>query len=403
MNSDKDKFALLNFCIKLTNINDQVVSENGRKRKKYHADSDYKHDCFRIELSKPISLRPESMNLKSVFDSSNPAKKHVSSVNSGKLFHADTNLPSIFKINLSHMNLMKKENLLCLIEKNFSNGIKCPFDLFAYTRLCKIPCSGFDQKQNSYNWSTVRKISKMFPSYQINPLDTKFLQNNPLLACSAGAFLMPFYFDIFSIRELNEFSPIEIDMIVDLKKKYPTHVHLNYDSMISNYKDDILWNCLYNFNDLKKFGSNRHEFFNYFLAMMYTLYHLEYVVNHIQRQPNYEKNILRIHFTKVLELSEMIPFLFEAYILTGLFTHADYIHYERFVIDKLKLKIKKNEYKKIESVYYENTLNMIRQTSGKVFPLKLSNLCRISIKNCMNDFNQKNILERFIQHNEGIQ
>ncbi|RNA32321.1 hypothetical protein BpHYR1_012252 [Brachionus plicatilis] len=396
MSQDKRKHAVLNRRLNFLNADEDVEIKNKRCRMA----PDDLNECFRLELSKSISIKNVSLNLKSNFDSSDKICKNLNSIDLEDLQTSqnDTEILKIdrsnfLKYNLSHLNLIKKDTLVFLMEKNFANGIKCPFDVFAYTRLVKMP-SPNSNDNNFYNFSVVRKISKLLTHYQNNPLHGKFLRDNSLLPCTVGMFLMPFYFDIFSIRELNEFSPIEIDMILNLKKNYQTQVFLNYDSLISNYKDNILWNCLviykYKLDDSTKFGSSRIEYLNYFLAMMYTLYHLEYVIYYTQSSSHEENQVLKKHITRALELNEMILLLFEAYILAGLFTQRDYVEYERFVNKQIDCPMDHNAYN-LEKNYYQNTLSMIRENSEKVFPLRLTNLCRIKIKNSMKEYNRKNV------------
>lgn len=389
MNNEKMQFEFINSRFNLANLNEEMANELNEKRKRCHDE----HDYFKIELSKPISSELVSINLKSVFKLPKKIKNNSNSFKSQRLFDTEMDSFKMLRLNLSKRNLVKKENLLYYIENNFLNGIKCPFDLIAYTRLSKLPHVIFDEK-NLYNCSKVEQISKVFSNHQNNPLDVKFLQNNSLLKCTAGSFLMPFYLDIFRISELMEFTPIEIDMVLEMKKKYAAHVHLNYNSLSSNYKENMLWNCLviykYKLDDFKKFKSNKFEFINYLLAMMFNLYHLEYVVKDLQRKLPLKNQILRIYLIKALELRHMIPILFEAYILTGLFTHNDYVHFERFVTIKANLIFGTSEYN-IEKAYYEHSLKMIKKTCEKIFPLKLSDLSRIVIRNSIIDYNKKNV------------
>lgn len=397
MSENLAKYVLLN---RRSNFLDEEEDVEARKKRRRMMPDD-PNECFKIELSKPISLKQSSLNLKSNFD---PCEQIFRCKNLDSIDFEDTlsnneieslkiDKPSFLKYNLNHLNLIKKETVVFLMEKNFSNGIKCPFDVFAYTRLVKTPTPNLNVK-NFYNFSLVKKISKLLTHYHCNPLNGKFLRDNSLLPCTVGMFLMPFYFDIFTIGELNEFSSIEIDIIVNLKKNYQTNIYLNYDSLISNYKDNILWNCLviykFKLEDLTKFGSSRIEYINYFLAMMYTLYHLEHVISYSQARLSEDKKILKTHITRALELNEMIVILFEAYILSGLFTQQDYIEYERFANSQIDSLCEPNEYN-LESIYYHNTLSMIRENSEQVFPLKLSHLCRITIKNSMKEYNQKSV------------
>lgn len=395
MNNEKSQFEFINYRFKLANLNEDTANEYSKKRKRCRTENNNLNDYLRIELSKPVSSEQASLNLISVFKLPKTTKNNPNSFKSEKLLNTDLDSFKMLTLNLSNKNLIKKEYLLFYIEKNFSNGIKCPFDLIAYNRLSRIPFAIFDEK-NVYNCSKVEKISNIFSNCQNNPLDVKFLQNNSILKCTAGSFLMPFYLDIFRISELKEFSPIEIDMILEIKKNFSAHINLNYDSLTSNYKENILWNCLviykYKLDDARKFKSNKLEFINYLLAMMFNLFHLEYVVKYLQRKFSHENQILKIHIIKALELRNMIPLLVEAYILTGLFTYNDYVHYKSFVAKKVKLIFGTSEFN-IEKAYYENSLKIIRKTRGKIFPLKLSDLCRIVIRNSIIDFNKNNVFK----------
>lgn len=396
MDEEVDKKSLLNRRFDFSN-RDEEIEVKAKRCRTLPEDLD---ECFRLELSKPVSIKQNSLNLISNFDSSYQIDRSLRSIdlkdNTFSYNDMETlkiDLSSFLNYNLNNLNLIKKDTLIFLMEKNFSNGIKCPFDVLAYSRLVKTPISNLTDK-NVYNFSLVRKVSKLLIHYRNNPLNGKFLRDNSLLPCTVGMFLMPFYFEIFSIRELNEFSPIEIDMILNLKKNYQTNVYLNYDCLISNYKDNILWNCLviykYKLEDLIQFGSNRIEYINYFLAMMYTLYHLEYTIYYIQTNLSDDKKILKAHITRALELNEMILLLFEAYILSGLFTHRDFVTYERFVTIQMESLFEKSDYN-LERTYYDNTVAMIRENSEKVFPLKLTHLCRIVIKNSMIKYNRKSV------------
>lgn len=387
----------INYGLKYANLNDYLDHQNCRKTKRPRKKHDL-NDCFKIELAKPVSSKQNLLNLASIFDSSNSissSKKQKTnnsiddSIDLGNFFSRHSIRLKFLEVDICNLNLINKDNLLYLIEKNFSHGIKCPFDLFAYNRLSKTkPSSRFDEK-NLYNFSQVNKISKIFSDYQNNPLDSKFLRNNSLLACTVGSFLMPFYFDLFRVSELNQFSPIEIDLVLVLKKNYKISLYLNYDSLIRNFKENILWNCLTIYK-YKLDDTNRLEFFNYFLALMFTLYHSEIVVNYLQRQLFHENKIFKIHVIKALELSAMIPLLLEAFILTGIFSHKQFIKYENFATNRLNTLIQNDSYN-IEKKYYEKTLDMIGQTRNQVFPIKLSNLCRLKIRNSLIDCNQFNV------------
>lgn len=291
---------------------------------------------------------------------------------------------------------MRKETLVFLIEQNFQNRIKSPFDLFAYNRLksgSAFKDASIDTKTSkfNYNYLNVRKLSKLLNFYE-NPLDKKYLKQNNLLPCCVGQFLMPFYFDIFKVSELNQLSREEIDMNLLLKRTYKSHIYLDYESLIGNYKENILWNCFILFK--YKFSSTqtlRMEFFNYFLALNYSYQHLEHVVSHLQslNQPKHAQMISE-HLSKALDLSMTLPFLFDTLILTGMFKHSDYVRFKAFAQSRLMFSSQGKQLS-LERVYYENSLKNICHKAEHCFPLKLKNLCRIKIKEQCDKFDSAQV------------
>ncbi|CAF0799368.1 unnamed protein product [Brachionus calyciflorus] len=418
------KVKILNHRTYLTSLIDDPKQDDVDFETK-RAKTESLDDCLRSELSSPIQFDYESLRLTSNFDSSDSSTSisNKSSCSSSPRSHRtqspiDISLDEIklfgnefeskhfylsqnfLKYNLNHLNLVKKETLIFLIEKNLANNIKNPFDLFSYNRLNKSQKFCHNPK-NNYNCFNIRKMSKLLNHYK-NPLNKRYLRDNCLLPSSVGMFLMPLYFDIFKISELNQFNPIEIDMILLLKRTYRTHVYLDYESLINNFKENILWSCFilckYKLSDITGVNSNQEtinmEFFNYYLSLMYTLQHLEYVVNYIQLNSakiniNNSK-LLKDHITKALDLSRFLPFLFESLILNGYFKHKDYVAYEKFCVDKLDSLMCTNEYN-LERNYYENTLMSIKQHSEQVYPLKLTNMCRITIKNSMKKYDSSTL------------
>jgi hypothetical protein len=180
------------------------------------------------------------------------------------------------------MHIMRKDTLLFLIESNIKSNIRSPFDLLAYERLkrsnhVEAPLSHrFD-----YNYANIRRLSKLTKQLATNnPLDRRLLKHNALLPNCMSTFLMPFYFDIFKVTELSQFTQDQIQLMLALKRSYKAQIYLNYDALTSYLRENILWNCftLFKYRH-KRTSTTAMGYFNYYLSFVNILSHLEKVIN----------------------------------------------------------------------------------------------------------------------------
>ena len=339
-------------------------------------------------------------------------------------------ISKLFRYSLnSRLNLTKKETLLFLIESSHANRITAPFDQLAYSRLTKLNIldaaaaeSVDDNSKLDFNRMNIKKLSKLLRLVNFNPLDKTYLRKNPLLPNCVSTLLMPFYFDIFKMTELQSVfgTKEQIALVLNLKKAYAhktTQLLLDYNMLTSYFKENVIWNCLTLYKyQMKKRGesvASRMAYLNFYFSFVYIQIHLESVVlffsggggsSESQWNTIENKLVKEQHMKKVIEMSLLLPALLEALIENGLIKHVDYIKFKRFYAKYRFLNDNKNNSNKnisnnnnnnnnrgrsidLESRYYENCMKSVEGKCESCFPLKLKNLCRMKIRECMEPLN----------------
>lgn len=263
---------------------------------------------FQLDLNQPnpqLVIPSSSSNFnRSVFNTNNystlnsaPAadsSNHNSNENDEMKIYKPLN--NLFEYSLSNqLHLMRKDTLMFLIESNLKINLLSPFDLFAYDRLKRInrvepECS----KKFNYNYPSVRRMSRFISQrfgrnrgggggelgsgLAYNPLDPHILEKNALLPNCMSTFLMPFYFDIFKITELGSFPQEHVQLMLALKKSFKAQIYLDYDTLITYLRENILWNCfiLFKYWQIPS-SATRMGYFNFYLSFVQILVHLEQV------------------------------------------------------------------------------------------------------------------------------
>lgn len=203
---------------------------------------------------------------------------------------------NLLKYSLSNrLHLMRKDTLLFLIESNLRANIRSPFDLLAYERLKR---SNRVEPERSarfdYNYASLRRLSRVIAQQfgagalsaggggedlrLFDPLNRRLLKHNAFLPSCISTFLMPFYFDIFKVTELSNFSEPQIQLMLALKRSFRAQIFLNYDALVSYLRENILWNCfvLFKYRQVRSSDASM-GFFNFYLSFVHILVHLEQV------------------------------------------------------------------------------------------------------------------------------
>jgi len=341
-------------------------------------------DCFEMNL-----------NLVGVNHNRNCTKAIKSSQTSFKAFHFSL---LNFEYNLeSNLSLLKKETLFFLIERNQSKNILSPFDQFASARMKKMCSYQSKSSKHNYNYNSVQKIQRLLRKFGNNSLNSNYLEKHNLLSNCVSQFFMPFFFDIFKASELHSFSRDSIEIILLLRRAHKTEIYLKYESLIAYFAENLIWNCLilykYTFNNdfLSRMG-----YLNFYLSFIAILIHLNYVISFSQNE------ILLASYSRKLEdLSVFLDLFLDALILNGLFKYSNYVQFKRFFLHKQfpLSELQKSLFKAdnpldksrfytenicFEQAYLNISLSNLRSKSIKIFPLKLKNLCRAKIKECLN-------------------
>jgi hypothetical protein len=359
----------------------------------------------------------------------------------------------------STLNITRKDTLIYLIERNKSNQIMAPFDLFVYSRIkqnnkyylnCFPGASSdsnnlngqFSKSQENlktkydYNYSNIKKVNYLFKLIQNNPFDKTYLKQNNLLLNSVATFLMPFFFDIFKMAELRSFSSNSVEMISNLKQSYNTQMFLDQDSLTSHLTENVLWSCfvIYKYRLDDSFRT-RLNYLNFYLSNIFQLIHLESIINFLNKQSKLENgqsiNSTKVYIKKFIELNFALPHFMEALILTGLFKHGDYLRFLSFYYTKQitsppesitfsNLTSKQNQTHQqldsencvnLKAKYLNSSMKSLTQKANEMFPLKLKNLCRIKLRESypdMNAFESKNVsipvsLKNFILYEDELE
>ncbi len=286
----------------------------------------------------------------------------------------------MFKYNLDDsLNLTRKDTLIYLIERNISNGILAPFDQYAYFKLQTKSSNNQATIENKhvYNYYNIRKISKLTRTYNVE--DRHFLKHNNLMPSCVSALLMPFFFDIFNMSELNLLGDKTVKIMLNLKKYHIAQKYLDELTLISCVSENLVWNCLALFK-LKQKESNALYYFNFYLTYFYLQIYLEQLSSQMNNRFAIKEEIKRS-----LNIGFILSHLLDALIMTGLFKHGDYLKFKDFFQEKQRFD------HSLEQTYLDNSIKNVSQTAETCFPLKLKNLCRIQIRKNLVNYNLKTL------------
>ena len=343
-------------------------------------------------------------------------------------------ISQILKYNLK-LNITRKDTLIYLIERNNTNKIFSPFDLFAYSRLKStnlnklvetLTIQHLSETKNDYNYLNIRKVSKLLKRFSLN--DKNFLKQNNLMPNCLSSFLMSYFFDIFSMTELQKYGKNTVGLMLNLKRSIKPQLNLDAQSLTSNLTENIIWNCIILFRNKFDYKKTvlRNGFLNFYLSYLYILINLEMVVTEIQRTNlHFDANSIRTEIKRTIELNFMLPHLLDAFVLTGHFQPRDYFDFKKFFEDKFLHKKIENQplsshdinynnnrsINDIEEAYLNSAMKNLSQTADTCFPLKLKNLCRIKIRNSLticaweslDNLNIPNTTKRFLMYEYEIE
>lgn len=327
----------------------------------------------------------------------------------------------LIKYDLGSLNLVKKDVLLFLIERNQSNKIFAPFDQLAYTKLKKSSMfNGISYNhKNNYNYRSIKKLNESIKVINNNLFDKGYLKQNNMLPGCISTFLMPFFFDIFNASEMKTFKQDCVNMMLKLKKSYKAQIYLDNTSLISYLNENVVWNSLviYKYR-IKNDVENRMGYLNFYLTYIYVLMHLGTIIEFIDDQHLTKNDPVESFAKKYKQLGYILPDLLEAMILNGLFKHGDLVKFKKFFISKqfplnefqnsilnqssqeqlkqlncvsLYYNSKYDLLNNLKQVYLNNSLISLTAKSNNCFPLKLKNLCRIQLKEKLNSYDSVTI------------
>jgi hypothetical protein len=332
-------------------------------------------------------------------------------------------LNHLHNYNLNQLNVTRKDTLLYLIERNKIHKIYSPFDSYIFTKLRpnhkyivsfnNDNISFLNTKQEEkidtthiYNYLNIKKLSKVnAANNNINQMENSYLKHNSLMPNCMSTLMMPFFFDIFSMTDLNKLDRETLGMINLLKKSYITRANLDFQLMTSYITENLVWNCIIlyklRFNDN---FDNRMGYFNFYLTYLYMSIYLKNCIQFINNELN---PVSKSCMYKLDELKSTLPYLLEAFILNGLIKQSDYVKIKKFLNKKLFLSTNndeytnshelKNDYLNTISIHLQNRLEVDDQRcntnkiNNDAFPLKLKDLCRLRVKSCMNTYDLSQI------------
>lgn len=117
------------------------------------------------------------------------------------------------------------------------------------------------------------------------------------------------------------------------------------------------------------------------------------MINYLQLNRSQESNqLLKEHIRHAIELSNVLPYLLDTLILTGLFKHSHYMRFKKFVYSRYPPSIggaqqQLNSQNELEAAYYDRALRSIEsRASTGAFPMKLKALCRLKVNQCLREF-----------------
>lgn len=273
--------------------------------------------------------------------------------------------------NIQELNLVKRNSILYLIERNRNNKIICPFDEFAFLKFKSQEAELESATSPNSNVVNMSDLSSKTNITKVNLVDLRFYDSNSstdFMPNCLSSYLMPFFFDIFQPSELKKITSKMVDILLKLKTSYKPQVFLNEMStesaFLTQLVDNCLWSCfaLFNrrFHDKYKLG-----FLNYFISSV--CYYRRVLLLKSDQLVDKESKIL-------CNFKQVISFYVEALVLNGLIKPSD-----------LKLVVQLAE-QNPNAEYIQDVLEIMNQVLGKFIPMKLKDMCRILVKRSLKPY-----------------
>ena len=287
---------------------------------------------------------------------------------------------------LNCLNLSDKETLMYLIERNVSNSILAPYDLYAYTKLTNTPLESLLAKISvfdKYNSLKIKKSYEMSKTYSLN--SKTYLKSNSFIPNAISAFLSPFFLEIFTVSDLEQLGSKCVRKMLNLRG---IHIHRSslHEQLFENISQNILWNIitLYKFKIKCDNPAIRMGLFNFYLSYVYILTHLECLI-HSDNEP-LQAN-LESYIRKTNELRRLLPMLLQALYQNGLFKNEDFHAFKQFCAER-QTKMEQNS---LENKYYTTAIEQISSSMCTISPLSLASLCRLKIKSSLNVYDLEEV------------
>jgi hypothetical protein len=270
--------------------------------------------------------------------------------------------------NLNELNLVRKNSIIFMIERNRTNKILCPFDELAYRKIQYNSLSVFNQV-----FDPKLSSSELQMSFKV------FDDEESVFPNCMSTFLMPLFFDIFQASELKQFSPKIVDIILKLKTSYVPQIHLNEKTHPELFKSQLISNCLWNCFALFKFKYNpvyKWGFLNYLSSMCFlNKYYFLKNNNFYTNQDFFNCKVTLKYYAMALHE-------------TGFLTHGDILMLKNLA-----------HYKNRNVPYLEDLVDIVNSVLG-TGPMRLSSLCRVFVIKTMQYFNLKAIKSLNLSNNE---
>ena len=245
---------------------------------------------------------------------------------------------------------------------------KCPFDEIVYLN-SKEKCKFY------YDFKLI-ELNK----YKLNSVTAT------LMPISVSTYCMPFFLDIFKPSLLNLLTVKVVQILLELKSKYKPQIYLDNENFLNSYiLEDILWNCFAIFK-FKFSVDYKKGFLNYFFSVFCVLKYFEVSIEGNQKSAEIKYQIR----SKISKIKQLIPCFIEALILNGLLIQKDL----KFFLNLNFIQLVKNSpNSRLEIEFSQEAVAILKQLSDKHSILRLSDLCRIKMKQVMKYFSMRTVHE----------
>lgn len=224
----------------------------------------------------------------------------------------------------------------------------------------------------------------------------------------------------------------QIDFMENLRNKYNTSLdesaanssqhRSHFTALTDHLVENIIWNCIVLFKfklyqtptdgtESQLFGGSgrsnssgfNNYFINFYLSFFYIRTHMELVLLKIKDNAALSETMRK----KLADLDSYLPQLLNALVLTGNFTQLDYHRLRRFCMKQgydvddiddtiessLASKTRRRRSIDLTGEYFKNVIKSVQPTFQTAFPLKLKDLCRIKIRNSLNQLDSTSIAQ----------